>query len=42
MFPVIADRLIASLKLSHEVITAFVDNCVRSLVANEEQCKLRF
>ena len=39
MFPVIADRLIASFKLTHEVITAFVVNCVSRVVANEERCK---
>jgi aspartate ammonia-lyase len=39
MFPIIADRLIASLKLSNEVISAFVTNCVSSVVANESQCK---
>lgn len=38
MFPVIADRLIASLKLSQEVIQAFVDNCVASVVADEKKC----
>jgi aspartate ammonia-lyase len=39
MFPVIADRLIASLKLSQEVIQAFVANCVMHITANEEKCK---
>lgn len=39
MFPVIADRIIASLKLSQEVIAVFLDKCVSSLVADEKQCR---
>lgn len=39
MIPVIADRLISSLKLSREVITAFSNNCVAYVSANEKRCK---
>ena len=39
MIPVIADRLISSLRLSHEVITAFTANCVRTLEVNEKRCR---
>jgi aspartate ammonia-lyase len=39
MIPVIADRLISSLKLSHEVISAFANNCVYYISANEKKCK---
>jgi len=38
MFPVIADRLIATLKTSQEVIHAFVDRCVSHIEARKERC----
>lgn len=39
MLPILADRLISSIKLSTEVIANFAENCVLSVTANEERCK---
>ena len=39
MFPILADRLISSLKLSHEVLSQFSQKCVRSIKANEARCR---
>jgi aspartate ammonia-lyase len=36
---VIADRLIASLLLANEVVTAFAKNCVSSIEADEKRCR---
>ncbi len=38
MFPVIADRLVSSLKLSNEAIRAFLEKCVVSVTAREDKC----
>lgn len=39
MFPILADRLISSLKLSQEVLNQFTKKCVVSIRANEAHCK---
>jgi len=38
MFPILADRLITSLKLTSEVINNFMQKCVLHIKANREQC----
>lgn len=38
MFPTIADRLISSLKLSHEVVHAFLEKCVVGITARADKC----
>lgn len=39
MFPMLADRLISSLKLTREVMTQFSLKCVATLQANEKRCR---
>ncbi len=39
MFPIIADRLIQSLKLTSEVIEQFVKVCINKIQANPKRCK---
>jgi aspartate ammonia-lyase len=39
MFPIFADNLITSLKLTGEVLTNFADHCVVSIVADQKRCK---
>lgn len=39
MFPILADRLITSLKLTSEVINNFMKHCVLTMKANREACK---
>jgi len=39
MFPIIADRLLQSLKLTSEVIEQFVKVCVNKIQANPKRCK---
>ncbi len=39
MFPILADRLISSLKLSGEVLDQFTNQCIRTLRANEKRCR---
>lgn len=39
MFPILADRLISSLKLSREVLEQFTKKCVVSIKANEVRCR---
>lgn len=39
MVPIIADRIINSLKISDEVIKAFVDECVLHIIPDEERCR---
>lgn len=38
MFPILADRLLSSLKISSEVIHQFATVCIPSLQVDEEQC----
>lgn len=39
MFPILADRLLTSLKLTAEVLNNFMEQCVSSIQANPEKCK---
>ncbi len=39
MVPIMADRIINSLKISNEVITAFVNECVLHIEADEQRCR---
>jgi len=39
MFPIIADRLLQSLKLTSEVIGQFVKFCINKIKANPKRCK---
>ncbi len=39
MFPIIADRLLQTLKLTREVLDQFIGKCVVSIKANKERCK---
>lgn len=39
MFPVLADRLVTSLRISQEVLQSFTTNCVQTLLVNEERCR---
>ncbi len=39
MFPIIADRLLQSLKLTSEVIEQFVKVCINKIKANPKRCK---
>ncbi|HSW89088.1 MAG TPA: aspartate ammonia-lyase [Candidatus Saccharimonadales bacterium] len=39
MFPILADRLLSSLKLTTEVINNFMQKCVLHIQANPEKCK---
>ncbi|HSW97790.1 MAG TPA: aspartate ammonia-lyase [Candidatus Saccharimonadales bacterium] len=39
MFPILADRLLTSLKLTAEVINNFMQKCILHIQANPEQCK---
>lgn len=39
MFPILADRLISSLKLSQEVLEQFTNRCVLQIRANEARCR---
>jgi aspartate ammonia-lyase len=38
MFPIFADALIMSLKLTDEVLVNFADNCVATIIANPDRC----
>lgn len=39
MFPVVADKLISSLKLTSEVLVQFSTKCVETIKANEKRCR---
>ena len=39
MFPILADRLITSLKVASTAVTIFADKCISTLTANEINCK---
>ena len=39
MFPMLADRLISSLKLTREVMAQFTKKCVSTVRANEQRCR---
>ncbi len=39
MFPIIADRLLQSLKLTSEVVEQFVKSCINKIKANPKRCK---
>lgn len=39
MFPIIADRLLQSIKLTAQVLDQFTKNCVRHIKANKENCR---
>jgi len=38
MFPILADRLLSSLKMTHEVLHQFSVQCIPSIQANKEMC----
>ena len=39
MFPILADRLISSLKLTDEILKQFSVKCVATIRVNEERCR---
>jgi aspartate ammonia-lyase len=39
MFPIFADNLVTSLKLTEEVLLNFADNCVATITVNEARCR---
>lgn len=39
MFPILADRLIISLKMTHEVLAQFATACIPTISANKDKCR---